>query len=381
MSKALLERRNDLIEEMEGLTAKMETENRAFNDDETKRFDDIKAEIRNIDATIKAQEETRGLEKMTEVKPTQTPEEIRMEAVAKEERAFVDFIRGDQRALTTAGQNGVTIPLSVAKMIVDKVYNLSPILQKVRTFDLAGDLSIPIYDFTTHVPSGYATELGTITAQQGTFTSVVLKNQVIVSLAIISKSLVNRADVSIVPFVVDEIAKALAYFLEKELVAGTGGASKLNGLAQISAGQTTTGATTLVITPQELINLQLKVPQAYQTNSAWLMHPTTYGYLAGLTAGAGNNTLLLGNDLSSGTGLSLLGKPVYLSDNMPVIGVNALEIFYGDFSGLAVKLTKNVSIEVLNERFADQYAIGVLGAVECDSAIIEPQKIVAYKGK
>jgi HK97 family phage major capsid protein len=66
---------------------------------------------------------------------------------------------------------------------------------------------------------------------------------------------------------------------------------------------------------------------------------------------------------------------------MPQIGVNALQIFYGDFSGLAVKMTKNVELQVLNERFADQYAIGVLGSVELDSLIAEPQKIVCYKGK
>jgi HK97 family phage major capsid protein len=72
---------------------------------------------------------------------------------------------------------------------------------------------------------------------------------------------------------------------------------------------------------------------------------------------------------------------VFVSDNAPQMGVGALEIFYGDFSGLAVKMTKNVELQVLNERFADQYAIGVLGSVELDSAIVETQKIVAYKGK
>jgi hypothetical protein len=44
-------------------------------------------------------------------------------------------------------------------------------------------------------------------------------------------------------------------------------------------------------------------------------------------------------------------------------------------------MTKNVELQVLNERFADQYAIGVLGSVELDSLIAEPQKIVCYKGK
>jgi HK97 family phage major capsid protein len=380
--KHLIEKRNDLVEEMEGLVSKAETETRAMGEEEVRRFDEIKAEIKNIDATLKAGEETRGLEKVEVKNPEKrSEEEIRVEVITKEERAFVDFLKGDTRALSTAGQNGVTIPLSIANKIVDKVVNLSPLLSKATVYNVIGDLSIPVYDYTQHLPSGYATELTTITAQAGTFTNVTLKNNIVVSLAVISKSLINRTDIDVVPFIVNEIAKALAHFLEKELVSGLGGAGKLNGLAQVSAGQQLVGATTLVITIQELINLQMKVPQAYQKDSAWIMHPNTLAYIQGLQAGAGSNLLIMGNSLSQDAPFTILGKPVYVSDNMPQIGVNALQIFYGDFSGLAVKMTKNVELQVLNERFADQYAIGVLGSVELDSLIAEPQKIVCYKGK
>jgi HK97 family phage major capsid protein len=89
----------------------------------------------------------------------------------------------------------------------------------------------------------------------------------------------------------------------------------------------------------------------------------------------------MGNTLSEGGLFTLLGKPVYVSDQMPQMGVSANEIFYGDFSGLHVKLTQGVQMQVLNERFADQYAVGVVAVVECDSAIVEPQKIAKYVGK
>jgi HK97 family phage major capsid protein len=111
------------------------------------------------------------------------------------------------------------------------------------------------------------------------------------------------------------------------------------------------------------------------------MHPTTLSYIQGLTAGAGNNMLIMGNTLSQDAPFSLLGKPVYVSDQMPVMGVSAKEIFYGDFSGLHLKLTQGVQMQVLNERFADLYAVGVVAVVECDSAIVEPQKVAVYVGK
>jgi HK97 family phage major capsid protein len=380
--KALIEKRNDLITEMEGLVAVAKTETRSLAAEELTRVEEIRAEIKNIDATLKLEEETRKMEKPVVIEKTDV--EVRAEQVAKEERAFVAYIKGDQspetRAALSVGGQGVVIPKSIASKIVDKVVNLSPILSKVDMYNFKGDLVIPTYDYTSHIPAGYYTELATITGTNADFGSVTLTNNIIVAMSLISKSLINRSDVDVVPFIINAIAKAMAHFLEKELVASGTGAGRVNGLATIAAGQITTGATTMVITPQELIKLQMKVPQAFQGGCEWLMHPNTLAYLQGLTAGAGNNTLLFGNDLSQGGGFTLLGKPVMLSDNMPQIGVNALEIFYGDFSGVAMKVVHDVEIQVLNERYADQYAVGVLASVECDAKIVEPQKFVAYKG-
>ncbi|KRE33422.1 phage major capsid protein [Paenibacillus sp. Soil724D2] len=381
--KHLIEKRNDLITEMEGLVSVAKTETRSLATEEVTRVEEIRAEIKNIDVTLKLEEETRAMEKPVVVAPTEV--EVRQAELDKESRAFVAYIRGDQSAETRAalsvGGQGVVIPKAIAAQIVDKVVNLSPILSKVTMYNFKGDLVIPTYDYTAHIPAGYYTELATITGTNADFGSVTLTNNIVVAMSLISKSLINRSDVDVVPFIVNAIAKALAHFMEKELVATGVGAGRVNGLATLAAGQQTLGATTLVITPQELINLQLKVPQAFQGGCSWLMHPTTYGYLAGLTAGAGNNTLLLGNTLADGSGFSLLGKPVMLSDNMPVIAVNALEIFYGDFSAVAMKIVKDVEIQVLQERYADQYAVGVLASLECDAKIVEPQKFVAYKGK
>ena len=50
-------------------------------------------------------------------------------------------------------------------------------------------------------------------------------------------------------------------------------------------------------------------------------------------------------------------------------------IVYGDMSGLYVKLAQNVELQVLNEKYATQHAVGVVGYIECDSKIVEPQKL------
>jgi HK97 family phage major capsid protein len=380
--KELLEKRNSMLDELDGVLAKATTEKRAFDDAELKKITELKEEIRKIDESIKLEEEVRGLEKKEIKKPeVRSQEEIRAEVVSKEERAFIDYIKGvDTRALSASGQ-GVIIPLSVANRIIDTVKNMSPILAKATIWDVTGDLIVPSYDFTQHVPAGYYTELAAMSAQSANFGSIKLGNIIVASLALISKSLINRTDVDVVPFIVNEIAKAIAYFLEKELLLNANstvgsGAVKLGGLA--FATQTLTGGTTMTITVAELLKLQMKVPQVYQSNCAWIMHPNTLAYIQGLTATTG--ILIMGNTLNEDAPFTILGKPVYVSDQMPQMGVSAKEIYYGDFSGLHIKMPRGVQMQVLNERFADQYAVGVVAVVECDAGIIEQQKVAMYIG-
>ena len=71
----------------------------------------------------------------------------------------------------------------------------------------------------------------------------------------------------------------------------------------------------------------------------------------------------------------LLGKPVYLSDNMPTIASGAKAVLYGDYSGLSVKISEELNVQVLLEKYATQHAIGIVGWMEIDSAVADAQKL------
>jgi HK97 family phage major capsid protein len=61
------------------------------------------------------------------------------------------------------------------------------------------------------------------------------------------------------------------------------------------------------------LNCKLKVPQVYQANCAWIMHPNTLAYIQGLTAGAGNNrSILMGNTLSEDGPFTLTWKSLFM---------------------------------------------------------------------
>src|SRR6476659_7062016 len=92
----LLEQRNNLITEMEGLVNSAKTETRSMNDQETTRFEQIQQEIKQIDKTIQAEQVASQMAKneSTQAKPT---EEQEQRALAKEK--FEKFLKGDTRAL------------------------------------------------------------------------------------------------------------------------------------------------------------------------------------------------------------------------------------------------------------------------------------------
>ncbi len=361
----LIEKRNNLLDEMEELVNKSKEETRSFTDEESNRFDEIKVEIAKIDKTLEAEKVSRSFEKKEVKKMNNTEAEVR----ALEEEKFLKFIKGEERALDVAS-NGAVIPTHIANKIIEKVKELSPIYSMSTIYNVGGDLVFPVYDeATSSIGAAYVDDLTELTEGTGKFTTVKLQNFIVGCLAKVSKSLMNRTDFDLLGFVVNKVAKAIAEFLEKELIVGTSG--KLTGVLSAPNGVEAASATAIVA--EDLIDLQMTVPEVYQAGASFIMKKDTFKAIRKLKDDTGN--FLLNKDATTAFGWNLLGKPVYITESMPQIAAGAKAIAYGDFSGLYVKLAQNVELQILNEKYATQHAVGVVGYVEVDSKIVEPQKL------
>ena len=185
----------------------------------------------------------------------------------------------------------------------------------------------------------------------------------------VSRSLVNNTNIDLVGFVVDEMARAIARFIEHELLIGT--QNKVEGLSTLDNSLTAGSAS--AITADDVIKLQGKVKDQFQRDACWIMSPATRDALRTLKSQVG--LYLLNPDMTAEFGYSLLGKPVYVSDNMPNIATGATVIYYGDMKGLATKFNEDINIQVLRERYAPQHALGIVGWFEFDSKVIDAQQI------
>lgn len=374
--KAKTEKMNDLITRAETLVNTAESEKRELTDDEARELAEIRDDVKKIKEYL---EIVNSIDEAGDAMPKTEDEGARdSEDEARElaeTRAFENYVRGaviHERAGELApANNGSIIPTHIAKKIIELVYNICPILAKSERYDVGGKLEIPYYpaDDDTQISVAYASEFVDLTSSTGNFTTIELSGFLAGALTKISKSLINNVDFDIVGFIVKRMAYDIARFIEGELINGT--EDKVTGLSNSTNG--ITAAATSAITGDELISLQGKVPDIYQEGAMWIMHPTTRDALRTLKDDVGRYLLI--DDLTAPFGKSLLGKPVYVSDNMPTIAAGANAIYYGDFSGLATKFSENMSIEVLRELFAAQHAVGVVGWLEFDAKIQDQQKI------
>ena len=386
--KELIEKKNDLITRAEDVLNLAKTEKRELTEDEATELAEIRDNVRKIIETLKLDDDFRKLDEMKvkeDAEPKEetevTVEERAMETEKMEREQFENFIRGHvvhERAgeLTPAttgsgiGLGGVLIPQTIVNHIIRKVYDICPVLDRSQKFNVKGKLEVPYYPADSNkINVAYQTEFTPLASSSGSFATVELTGFLAGALTKVSRSLINNVNFDVVGFVVDEMAYAIKRFIEHELLVGTSG--KVTGLSTLTNGITAQSAT--AITLNEIIALHDAIKDDFQQNAIWIMSPATRTALRELKSNTGYP--LLNDDVSTPFGTSILGKPVYVSDNMPEMVSGAKAIYYGDMHGLATKFNEEINIEVLRERYADEHAIGVIGWFEFDSKVIDEQQI------
>lgn len=370
--KFLIEKRNSIVEEINNMFVQAETEKRALTDDEQALYDAKTKELKALDKTIEAKKDARSLEMMDDEKP-KTPEQKVEERSAEEveERAFETLIRENRTGEMAKTDNGVVIPTTIANKIIERVKQIAPLYAMATKFNVKGALTFPVSKDA--ITTAYQEEFTTLTSSKVGFDSAKLDGFLVGALSKISNSLINNSQFDIVSYVVNKVAESIAVFLENELINGT---TKINGVLDTTKNTTVAKFETTADVPtvDELIAMQVEIPQQNQANCMWLVSNKTLVALRQLKDG--NNRYLLNDDVVNGFGYTLLGKPVMVSDNM-----TDTNVVYGDFSAMYVNVHEDVAIQVLNEKYADEHATGVLAWLEVDGRVIEPQKLVVSKKK
>lgn len=255
----------------------------------------------------------------------------------------------------------------INESLYDKLWEISPILNFVEKYYGPGNLSIPVLD---------------LEGESQTFKSVILKGHLLSSRVPIGLDLVRNTNniVNIVEEVFNMLAEDFRITQEKAILQGHLGIKGLTTLTNIVETEATDA-----ITSDELVTVNSKIYGKYLTrNCCWVMHPRTYQKIKLLKDGVGRYSFEKDfSGLGKGFSTSILGYPVYISENMPEPIPGEVALYFGDFSEVMCKFSEAVELQILKERYALQNAIGILGFEEFDAKLKDDnsQGIVALKFK
>ena len=389
--KSLEEQKNEKVTAMDKLLNDVKAEKRAFTEDEQKLFDELKSQIEAINKTLEAFESSRELindENKEEEEKNMDEEKRTLEIEQRDIENFAKYIRDEilteNRAETgsqfSKGSNGAIVPKTIANKVIMTAYNMSPILDKATKYNVKGQLDIPVYgkgDSDADITVAYGEDFTDLVEKAGKFSSVTLNDYLIGALAKIGNSLVNNTDVDLVNIVINIMAEYIKLFLEKEALNGT--ADKITGCQDIPNSQVVETETASVISYDDLVKGKNKVIQSFRKGSIWVCSQDTATVLETMKD-ANERPLFVPDQTGEFDGL-VLGYPVYVSDAMVEIADEATPIIFGNFSGLALKSTKELEIQVLREKYATQHATGVVGWVQADIKVEHYQKLSKLKIK
>lgn len=396
-TKEYLEKRNDLVDKMDKIVNTAKSEDRAVTEEEKENFTNYENEVKAIDSTLEMEEKmnkfnvkevivtdktsivnkleakyNKHIQKVVGFNNWNTYSDDVKEKMLKDYETFKNVIRQVSNTDTpvVTGDNGILIPQTVANEIISMIEDICPIYEMSEHFSVVGDLFLPIETEDT-ISMEYADEF--TDAESGTIKTgnVKLSGYLARCLVKISKSLINNSKFDIVGYVEKKIAYKAKKFMEQELVIGTSG--KIEGLRGVT--QVVETAVANKVGSDDLIDLQDTIIEDFQANSIFIMNRATRTAIRKLKDGQGN--YLLNRDFEAKWGYRLLGKDVYTTDSMPTIA-NADDkavIYYGDLSGLGTKISEAPSIQVLNERYAVEHALGLLAFIQMDGKVTNTQKL------
>lgn len=375
------------------IITRAEKDERALTSDELTQHRGLLDTIGDIDATLAAVDAQLAVE-VKAARPVQAgrsaqpgaPETStqtrRVPATASDEYRdqFLQYLRSGEvtpelRAHTvgtdTAG--GHLVPDEWHNAIVRKLREINVIRQYANIISTAtGVLHVPVE--TSTGSAAWTSELGAYNESEDVFGEVLLDAHKMTRIVKLSEELINDNTYDVESYIAQTFAESFSDLEEPAFINGDG-SGKPRGFLQDAASGTTANATN-AITFDELTDLFYSLKPAYRRNAVWLMSDTTIKMLAKIKTGvASDNRYLWRENLQGGTPLSLLGRPVISVYNMPDPTTGLKPVAFGDLSYFWIAERQGTLVRRLNELYAANGMVGILGMRRVDSELTQSEAI------
>ena len=281
--KALL---NNAITEVRSLEDSENEELRQLND----KIEDLKSQIEKAEAELRSN----SVEEIIENKG-----EIKMDKKELELRAIENFIKNgvveeEVRATNTSAGNTAIQPTYIDNEIVRRLEEVAPVFAKARMFpSTAGELKIPREDAQNLWEMGFVGEDADVPEKAFSFDTITLKQVRVGACVKVTQQLLNDAEIDIVSYVVDMLARRLGATLDRHAIVGTG-TDDLQGLATLTkATHKVEEVSSSALNADVLLDAVHAMHPALLSGAEFYMNRKTYNALSKLKDGDGYYILKL----------------------------------------------------------------------------------------
>lgn len=336
------------------------------------KFEELKKEIDGIKSKI-GEIETTVVERQTIVGETKGVDG------KMEKKAFFEYLRKgfaspEVKALVEdANTSEVLVPPELYSTIVQSVAKMN-YFRNLATVIPVKSNRLDKRDITDVLVGWGKLETGTAITES---TPSVNKDTIFVhdmyGLVRLGENLLADSDVALESLITQMFAKAISHSEKSAFVIGDGVDKPKGVFLDTSIVQILTGATGQIHT-DDLIELYFTVPEPYRSNGVWLVGVGVAKALKKLKDNTGN--YIWDRDISGAPNGTILGRPVYIVDEIAGTGSGTNAVAFGDFkSGYIILDRQSITVQRLNELYATQGQIGIKVHYRVGGGVLNPDAI------
>ena len=401
--KAMTEKRNSFYDKAQEIFNAASAEDRDLTPEEQTQFEDYCSKVKQYDAMLARAKELKKVEEhpadaIDDLNPDDFSavagaDDVRgMKQFAADVHDLAKYIRAmalrkgadpdivDTASNMTYGDNGAVVKSTIINKIIEKVDDLTPLYELSNKYEISGNITIPLDDESADsITVALAAEFSDLTSHSGKLSSVSLSPALFGALTKVSKKLINSTDFALVNWLINKFARKLALWYDDCFINGkldNDSNRVIGGILPTydSTNMKLTLASKDAVTADELIDLQELLPDAHQSGAFFIMNRSTRKKIRKLKDSTGN--YLLTSDNNSRWGKRLLETDVYTTNSVSALGTNAKAvIIYVNPAGVACQEPPTREIQVLNELFAAQHAVGIVLWGEIDVKVENTQMV------
>lgn len=388
--KAKIEERNSLLAKAkEILPEGMDL--RSIEEEQAEELRSLQSQIENLDQEIQEEKERRSADQNENnggatTMPKEEKQELEVRALDTylrtnsdaELRALSDAVTAKNATENTAGNGGVTIPMSVHNEIIRDLTEESPVFAAARKFgSITGQLKVAREVGVDD--EGFIGETVDASKIKPTLKSVTLNQKRVGAAIQLTNQLLNDSGVDLVGYSTERLVRSTARTIERAVLVGAKSGEDAGDCFRPIIGDTEVQhfetAATGAVTVDELIDIYGLIHPGYLDGAMWIVSRPVFNSILKLKDGDGQY-LILRDTVNGKPGYSLFGAPVYVSD---FLKGKQEEIVFGNITqayGMLVKKGFNLTNVTADTTQALAGGRLVILDTYLDGAVINPKAVV-----